>query len=147
METLALVFLGVIALSSLVQGAFLVVLARGGVRLARRLDELQGRVDREIRPALASVTQVARNVAEVSDILTLQAQRVDALLADTSLRLEQATADVRRALSRPLAPFASAAAMFRGVRRAVTVYRQLGSFEEEGRGAARRYADDEHLFI
>ena len=45
MDSMGLVFLGVIALASLVQGAFLVGLALGGLRLARRMGE---RLTREI---------------------------------------------------------------------------------------------------
>ena len=45
-DRLAMLFLGLIALASLVQAAFLIVLAAGARRVGRRVDELQQRLDR-----------------------------------------------------------------------------------------------------
>jgi len=73
MESLGLVFLGLIALSSLVQGLFLLGLGWGGLRLMRRIQELQGRVEDELKPALASVSRITRNVSEVSEIASARA--------------------------------------------------------------------------
>ena len=38
-------------------------------------------------------------------------------------------------------------AVLKGVRHGIEGYRQLGGVRREQRGAARRYQDDEHLFI
>ena len=37
--------------------------------------------------------------------------------------------------------------VFLCIRRGLEVYRQLGGSEAQTKGASRRYADDEHLFI
>ena len=81
MESLGVWFLGVIAVSTLVQAAFMVALALGGLRLARRVEELQARIDRELRPTLDHLSRITRNLAEVSDLATLQARRIDGVLA------------------------------------------------------------------
>ena len=60
---LGLVFLGVIALAALVQGLFLIGLGWGGLKLMRRVQELQGRVEDELEPAVASVSRITRNVS------------------------------------------------------------------------------------
>lgn len=147
MEPWGVVFLGVIALATLVQAVFLVNLTLAGRRLARRLDELQARIDREIRPSLEQVFRISRNLAEISDLAVLQARRVDDLLGDTVDKIEDVTGVLRKLILRPLGPLADIVALLKGVKRGLEVYRQLSGFDPERRGRARRYADDEHLFI
>ncbi len=149
MDWLGLTFLGVIALSSLVQAAFVIYLAVAGSRLARRLDEVQKRIDREIQPALQDFSRITRNLAEVSDLATLQARRIDDLLADTVDKIEDATSLIKRVIIRPLGPLVDIVAFLKGIRRGLDVYHKLRGFESPGRGAARRRGDleDEHLFI
>jgi hypothetical protein len=150
MESTGVVLLGVIAVGSLVQAAFLVALAVGGLKLFRRLDELSSRLDREVKPALEQITRISRNVAEVSDLATLQARRIDLFVADSVDKLESVTANVQTMLIRPLGPLADLAALLRGLRRGIEVYRQLGGHEAaRGRSVPRRshLEDDEHMFI
>jgi hypothetical protein len=148
MNSWAVLFLGVIALSSLVQAVFLIGLAVGGRRLARRLDEMQKGIDREIRPTLDNLSRITRNLAEIADLATLQARRVDDVLADTVDKIEEATDMIRRVILRPLGPLVDVAAFLKGLRRGVQVYRKLRGLESQGRGSSRRNADeDEHLFI
>jgi len=149
METWGVVFLGVIALASLVQAGFLIGLTIGGKRLARRLDALNDRIDREIRPALDNLGRITRNVAEVTDLVTLQARRLDDLLADTIEKIEDTTDTIRRIVLRPLGPLVDIAAFLKGIRRGLDVYSKLRGLESQGRSRPpRRPAeDDEHLFI
>jgi hypothetical protein len=152
MDSVGLTFLGVIAVSSLVQAAFLIGLAVGGRRLARRIDAVQRRIDRDLQPTLENMSRITRNLAEVSDLATLQARRVDDLVADTIDKIEEATSLVRRVVLRPLGPLVDIAAFLKGVRRGLDVYRRLRGLESQGRASARRARDryaeeDEHLFI
>jgi hypothetical protein len=147
MDSLGLVFLGVIALASLVQGAFLVGLALGGLRLARRVGELQKSVETEIRPAFDDVSRLAQNLAAVSEIATGQAHRLEALVAQTVSRVEHAHSQVRTAIDHPLGPFRDVGAILKGFRRGLEVYQRLGGLNAQRQGASRRYAEDEHLFI
>jgi hypothetical protein len=147
MDSVGLVFLGVIALSSLVQGAFLVLLGIGGLRLARRLGELQKSVDREFRPALDNLSRVTQNLATVSEIATDQAQRVEVLVNDTVARIEDTRVQVQRAVLRPLDSLRDVGAILKGVRRGIDVYQRLGRLQPQRQGASRRYGEDEHLFI
>jgi hypothetical protein len=149
MQSWIVVFLGVIALCSLVQAGFLIGLAVGGRRLARRIDALQQRIDREIRPSLDHLSQVTRNAAEISELAAAQVRRIDEVLADTVAKVEDTTEALHKLLLRPLAPIADVVAFFKGVRRGIDVYRLLRGADAERRGSSRRYADaeDEHLFI
>jgi hypothetical protein len=145
METWGVVFLGVIALASVVQAGFLIGLVVYGRRLAHRVDALQVKLDREIAPALANFDRVGRAAAEIADLATLQARRLDLLLADTIEKIEEATTAVQQLVVRPLKPIGAIIAFLKGLQRGVDVYFQLGRG-----GASRRRGrgeDDEHLFI
>lgn len=150
MESWGVVFLGVIAVATVVQVAFTVGLALGGLRLFRRVEELQTRIERDVKPALDHLSRITRNVAEVTDLATLQARRIDYFLADTVDKLEELTSAVRDVVSRPLGPLADVLAFVKGLRKGIDAYRHLGGLESSRRrGVPRRSPaeDDEHLFI
>jgi hypothetical protein len=147
MDTVGVVFLGLIALSSLVQGTLLVILARGGLRLSRRVQDLQNRMEKEVRPILDDINVVASNVSVVSELAASQARRLQDVLAETTRRVEETRAEIKGVMAHPVAALGDAVAFLKGIRRGLDVYRQLGGFEAQTKGAARRYADDEHLFI
>jgi uncharacterized protein Yka (UPF0111/DUF47 family) len=109
---------------------------------------MQDRIDREIRPAMDNLARISRNFAEVTDLVTLQARRIDDLLADTIEKIEEATDTIRRVVVRPLGPLADITAFLKGIRRGVEVYHKLRGLETRHRPPPRRVADeDEHLFI
>ncbi len=149
METWGVAFLGLIALCSLTQTIFLVRLAQEGRRVARRVDEIQERIDREIRPSIENLTRFTRNLGEVSEIVVLQMRRVDALLADTAEKIQDTTSALRTAVVKPLGPILDVAAFFKGLQRGFSVYQQLRGFERGPRANGRNYpaAEDEHMFI
>ena len=149
METWGVVFLGAIAVSSVVQAAFLVALAIAGLRLARRLDALQTQLDQQIAPTLKGIEQVSRNAAEVSDLATVQARRLDLLLADTIEKVEDTASIVQRLVIRPLRPLSHIVAVLRGLQAGVDVFLQLERRESPPPAPSKRRSaeEDEHLFI
>jgi hypothetical protein len=147
LDDLALWFLGAMALGSLVQIGFLVYLGLSGMRIARRAAALQKAVQEEIRPAIENVTRGAGDLAEVSELATAQARKVEDLVAETMARVEDIRVQVASAASRPLDSVRDLGAVLKAFRRGLLVYQQLGALGVQRRGAARRYAGDEHLFI
>jgi hypothetical protein len=148
MNGLGVLFLGLIALSSLVQAVFLIRVAIEGKRFAARLDALQDRIERELRPALDQLQRVSKNIGEISDAAVLQARKVDALLADTIEKIEETTTTLQRVVLRPLGPLVDIAAFLKGIRRGLDVYKQLRGLDSPRRPLGRRSGeDDEHLFI
>jgi hypothetical protein len=152
MESWGVVFLGVIALAAVVQAGFLIGLVVYGRRLARRVDAVQLRLDREISPALENFNRVSRAAAEIADLATLQARRFDLVLADTIEKFEETTATIQHLVVRPLKPIGGIVAFLKGLQRGMEAY-----FQYDGSGAPpgprphpRRRGhgeDDEHLFI
>jgi hypothetical protein len=150
MESWGVFFLGVIALAALLQAGFLVGLVVFGMRLARRMDVLQQRLDRDITPALDNFTRVSRAAAEIADLATLQARRVDLLLVDTIEKIEGATTAIQQLVIGPLKPIGGILAFLKGLQRGMEVYLQLGGKGEPGAHPLprrRSHEDDEHLFI
>ena len=141
------VFLGILALSSLAQTLFLIVLALESRRAAARVSELQQRVEKDLRPSLESLARISKNMAELSELGVLQARRIDAALADALDKFEDTAEQLRKFVVKPLAPLAEILAILKGVRRGLAVYNQLRGFDGGTRGQARSYAEDEHLFI
>jgi hypothetical protein len=148
METWVVVFLGVIAVAGAVQAGFLVAMAMAIIRLVQRIDALQDKLDEQIAPALKGFDRIGRNVAEISDLATVQARRIDLMLTDTIEKVEDTVSVAQRLIAQPLRPFSRVVAVLRGVQKGVDVFRQLG---REDRGSARedrrQAEDDEHLFI
>jgi hypothetical protein len=123
-DTLSNVFLGVIAVASLVQAMFVIALALAGRRLFAKLEELQERVDQQLDPVLGQVAKIARNVADVSETVVAQGQRVDAFVAETTDRLRETTDYVQRAVVKGAAPLVQIGALWSGIRRAFETWQQ-----------------------
>lgn len=147
MENLALVFLGLIALAALVQGAFLVALGVGGVRLFRRVIEVHRDLQAQILPSFANMNRIAADLSEVSATTAAQVVKVEDLVAHTVARVEDVRHHVATAATRPVDAVRDLGAIVKGLRRGLQVYRQLGALGAQRRGASRRYGGDEHLFI
>ena len=62
-------------------------------------------------------------------------------------RVDEARDQVREAIGRPLDSFRDVTAVLKGFKRGLDVYQRLGGLAAQRRGATRRYAEDEHLFI
>jgi hypothetical protein len=109
------------------------------------VDALQVRLDREISPALENFNRVSRAAAEIADLATLQARRIDLLLADTIDKVEETTATIQQFVVRPLKPIGGIVAFLKGLQRGMDVYFKF----DRGTPPRRRVPgeDDEHLFI
>lgn len=125
MSNAALVLLGVIALASLVQAVFLVVVAREGLRVARRLDEMQARLGHEMKPALERITVATDEAAQAAEITTAQVKRLEALVDETAASI----ADAQRLIGEIVIPTATrlvtVAAAVQAVRKGFGLYRRL----------------------
>jgi hypothetical protein len=145
METWVVVFLGVIAVAGAVQAGFLVAMALAVIRLTARIDALQEKLDQRIAPALEGLDRVGRNLAEISDLATVQARRIDLMLTDTIEKVEETVTIAQRLVARPLRPFSHLVAVLRGIRKGIGVFRELGREERVAPPEGRRQGED--LFI
>jgi uncharacterized protein YqgV (UPF0045/DUF77 family) len=125
MTTTVVVLLGVMALASLTQAVFLIVLAVEGRRLALRVDAFQARIGGEMRPILSEITRATEHLAGASSAIAGQARRVDVMMTEVTTRLSD-TQGLFRNLIIPVATrLVSVTAAVRAVRRALAMYRRV----------------------
>ena len=135
------VFLGVIALATFTMAAIQVGVIVYGVGVARRVNKLLTQVEQEMRPLADSLNAIARDAARISSLAAGQVERVDRLVSDITVRLEQTATTLQDAILRPLR---DGAAIMTGVKAAIEVIREL----TRRPGAVRSRAEDEDaLFI
>ena len=135
------VFLGIIALATLTMAAIQVGVIVYGMGVARRVDKLLTQVEQEMKPLADSLTTIARDAARISSLAAGQVDRVDRLVNDITVRLEQTATTLQDAILRPLR---DGAAIMTGVKAAIEVIREL----TRRPGAVRSRAEDEDaLFI
>ena len=146
MNEWAVLFLGVIALSAVVQCAFVVLAALGLRRSGERVTELCGRFEAEIKPTLEDLRKGAANLRAISDSGREQAARVEALLATTLESVETTIESVRALVVKPIASLTEFSAFWSGLRRGVDTYRD-GRGKRPGPARHRAEDSDEHMFI
>ena len=89
MSVMAEVLLGVIAAATLLMAVMQVQLFMLAGRLGRRVEELSNRVEKDVRPLLASATAVAENAARASALAVVQVERANHLFQDLSQRVDE----------------------------------------------------------
>ena len=124
MSEWSVVFLGVIALASLVQCGFVVVTALSLRDSAARINEFCQRFDAEIRPALDDLRKGAANLRAISDTGREQAARIEALLSTTFEQIETSIETARSLVAKPMATLSELSALWGGFRRGLSSLRR-----------------------
>lgn len=125
MTTTFVVLLGLIALGSLAQALFLIVLAVEGRRLVHRVDAFQSRVGGELRPILGEITSASDNLAAASAAMLGQARRVDVMMTDVTDRLSDTEGIFRNVIVPTALRLVSVTATVRAVRNGLRMYRRI----------------------
>ena len=100
--TVSEVFLGVIAVATLAMAIVQVGVLIAAGRLARRVDRLVDQIEHELKPALVHLNAIGRDVSRAVALGTVQVERVDQLLGDLVMRLEDTLAVLQAGLAVPL---------------------------------------------
>ncbi len=141
MTTTAVVFVGLIAVATLVTAAVQVGLIVVVMRLATRLEAIGSLFETEIRPLVANATTVSSQAARVGELAVAQMERADRLLTDVARRIDDTTRLVQGTL---LAPAREGRALLAALGAVVGALR-------DGRrarsAAAAAGEDDDPLFI
>lgn len=140
MSPTAVALLGVIAASVLVMALIQVGAIIFAARLARRLEALVGRVERDLQPTIDRLTSMSGEASRAATLAAAQVERVDRALDDITRRADRTVANVQRAFNRPQR---EGAAVVAGVRGFVTSLRE----QRRARRAAAGFDEDDALFI
>jgi hypothetical protein len=136
------VFLGIIALATLTMAAIQVGVIVYGLGVARRVNKLLTQLEQEMKPLAESLNGIARDAARISSLAAGQVERVDRLVTDITVRLEQTATTLQDAILRPLR---DGAAIMTGVKAAIDVIRELT--RRRPGPAGPRAEDEDALFI
>lgn len=138
MNETAVTYLGVIAAALLVMALLQVGVVIGATLVARRVQGLLGRLERDIQPALERLTAMSGDAARAARLMATQAERLDQTVSSLGSRVDGALSGVHRAIERPTR---QGAALMVGIRTAVSTLRRLRRRNEAGS------PDDGELFI
>ena len=134
------IFLGVIAVATLITSILQVGVLVAAGRLAMRLMRLVDRLEREAKPLFAHLDAIGRDAARATSVAAAQVERADGLFADVAQRVESTMDSVQSAMSMPAR---EGAAILAGVRAAFSsLQATMGT-----RRRRTRPDDDDALFI
>lgn len=141
MSTWSDVFLGVIAVATLIMAVVQIGVIIAAGRIARRVDRLADQVEREMKPLFAHLDALGKDASRAAGLAVAQVERVDRLFADLALRIEQSFANLQMAI---LGPAREGRALLAGLRAALAALRASA---DGGRGRPSRGEDEDALFI
>jgi hypothetical protein len=136
-STWATVFLGIIAMATLVTAVLQVVLLVAGWQLVRRITRFVHTMEQDVRPIIANVASITRDASRVATLAAAQVERADQLLNSAVLRLEDLLSNLSLVVVKTLR---EGNALMMGVRAVMAAIQAL-------RRRRRRSEDDDALFI
>ena len=125
MTTTVVVLLGLMALASVTQALFLVILALESRRLAQRVDDFQARIGGELRPILGEMTRATDNLAAASAATLGQARRIDVMMTDVTTRLSDTDGLFRNIILPTASRLVNLTSAVRAVRTGLALYRSV----------------------
>jgi fibrillarin-like rRNA methylase len=133
-------FLGIIAVATLLIALIQVGVIVAAGLVARRVARLADQVEREIRPILDQVTAISRDASRATALAAGQVERVDQLFADLARRVDATVAAVQEGL---VGSAREGRAIVMAFKAAFNAIRDL----RETRARQRRGEDEDALFI
>ena len=131
-------FLGIIAVATLITAIVQVAAFVAAGLAARRVGRLLDQIDRELKPFFDHVNAIGRDASRAAALAAAQVERADRLFADLAQKLEQTASTIQSTVTRPAR---EGWAVVTGLRAALAAIRAV-------RGGRRSRADDEDaLFI
>jgi hypothetical protein len=124
-QTLLVIFLGVVAIATTVQAVALVSVLLAVRRLEGRFGEAEREL-RALRPRLDRLGRVIDNLADWTDAVAEHVPRVAADIETTLDHLRGIARFGAMMLVKPLRPLGAAFALWKGLKKGVDAYRQLG---------------------
>ena len=135
------VFLAAIAVATGVMALIQIGVIIYGARLARRVNRLADRVEREIDPFMGKVQEMSSDATRVTKLAVAQVERADQLMATLARRSEETLDVAQRVL---VAPARQGLALIEGLRALFSTLRRQA---EPRTDDAKSTEEDEALFI
>jgi hypothetical protein len=133
-------FLGVIAAATLVMALIQVGALVAILRIARQARQTMTEVQRDVKPLLIKVTAVADEASRTAVLATAQAQKIDRLVSDLAVRVDETAGVVQHAI---ITPAREGMAIVAALKAGLGALRGFRERPRHGRGAD----DEDPLFI
>ena len=135
------IFLAIIAIATLVMALIQVGAIIAAVRLAKQAQQLITSVQQDVKPLIARANAIAEEASRTVALATAQAQKVDRLVTDLSVRVEQTAGILQEAI---VTPAREGLAIVAAVRAAVGALRGLREVDPRSH---RTSEEEDPLFI
>jgi len=133
-------FLGVIALATLIMASIQIGALVVALRLGREVKQLASTVQNDLRPLIARATMIADDAAKTAALATTQAQKLDRLLTDVSRRVDETSAIIQTAI---ITPAREGIALVAAIKAGLSALRTIRPF----RSRTGVVEDEDALFI
>ena len=133
------VFLGVIAVATLLTAVAQVAVIVVAGRAARRVAHLAEQFERDMKPLFGHLDAIGRDASRAAALAAVQVERADQLFADVATRVEQTLSSVQSTVFSPVREGRAVLSAFRAAMQAIKEMRHNG---RHARGD-----DDDALFI
>jgi hypothetical protein len=134
------IFLGVIAVATLVMALIQVGAIVAILRLARQAQQTMTELHRDVKPLIVKATEVADEASRTATIATVQAQKIDRLLSDLAVRVDETAGVVQQAI---ITPAREGMAIVAAIKAGLGALRGFRERPRHGRAAD----DEDPLFI
>ena len=135
------VFLGVIAVATLIMAVIQVGAIVAALRLARQAQAAMTSMQQEVRPLIARANAIAEEASRTVALAAAQAEKIDHLVTDLSRRTEETAAIVQEAI---VTPAREGMAIVAGVKAALVALR---GFRDLAPRHGRHADEEDPLFI
>jgi hypothetical protein len=135
------VFLGVIAMATLIMAVIQVGAVVAAARIAKQAQQTLATVQQELKPLVSKAQSVAEEASRTAAIARAQAEKMDKLLSDLAVRVDYTSGVVQDAIVRPARHSMAVVAAIKATLGALRGFR-------DGRSRHGRHAEEEDpLFI
>jgi hypothetical protein len=138
--------LGLIAFGVLAMAATQIAVITAAFRAARQVGEMASRFEQDVRPIVVNLQKASEEAARASTLAAVQVERLDALVANISRRVDEAAAVVQDAIMQPARDWLALLQTFKNVVSSFSSFRSAPAPASPPRDAAAAVADEE-LFI
>jgi hypothetical protein len=134
------VFLGAIAVATLIMAGVQVGAIVAALRVAKRLDHLAHQVEHEVRPLIAQATDLAEQARRSMTLANQQVERIDRMMAEITGRVTETVEILQRSV---ISPIREGSAVIAGLKAGFEALRSL----RRTPARAGRVEDEDALFI
>ena len=144
MSDWAVIWLGVIAVSIALMAIIQIGLIVVSLRVARQLSAAADDIRKEITPLVEKVHRIADDAARATSLASIQIERIDQILSNTTARVDEGLSILRNAVGGPLR---QGYAVALAVRAAVSAFSRRSNRDTRRPSSAATREEEDALFV